>query len=184
MAGYRIYGAWDDFRVSINALKVSGSKPPSWTSYKGGEVLAFSDQAVAGNEEVVFFTIQMPHHWKLGTDVEAHVHWVPEDNSTGNVRWQLTYSWANEGAAFPAQTSITVNAAAPGVADIHTYSEFPTISGTGKGMSSMMICELRRNSSNAADTFTGKSAYLLEFDLHYEIDSFGSDTESSKPTIV
>jgi hypothetical protein len=45
MAGYRIYGAWDDFRVSVNALKVSGSKPPSWTSYKGGEVLAFSDQA-------------------------------------------------------------------------------------------------------------------------------------------
>ena len=33
----------DDVRIPVNSLKLSGSKPPTWVAYKGGQVLSFSD---------------------------------------------------------------------------------------------------------------------------------------------
>ena len=168
---------WEDLRVTVNSVKVSGTRPPEWTDYKGGQVLAFEDQAVEGNEEIVYFTVQLPHAWKYGSDLHAHVHWVPEDNTAGNVRWKLTASWANIGGVFPTETEYTVDAAAPAVADTHSLAELGELDGTGKTLSSMIVCSLSRNSSHANDTLTGKDAYLLEIDFHYEIDSFGSDNE-------
>lgn len=167
--------AWDDLRVSVNSVKLAGVRDPEWVSYRDGLVLSFGDEAV--NEEIVFFTVQLPHAWKEGTDIEAHVHWVPEDNATGNVRWLLTYSWANIGGAFGASAPLPVNGAAPGVANVHALAELGTIAGAGKTLSSMLVCSLKRESGNAGDTFTGKNAYLLEIDFHYQVDKFGSDNE-------
>jgi len=175
---------WDDLRVPINSIKVSGTKPPTWTSYKGGEVLAFSDQAILGNEENVFFTIQLPHTYKEGTDIICHVHWVPEDNAGGDVYWALSYSWASVDTAFPAATTIYKASAAGTTTDAHILSTFATIDGDPAGVnfliSSMLICQLRRNSSDIKDTYTGKSAYLLEFDVHYQVDALGSTSELVK----
>jgi hypothetical protein len=168
---------WDDLRVSVNAVKVSGSKPPTWTSYKSTEVLGFSDQSVAGNEEIVYFSVQMPHAWKEGTDITAHVHWLAEDDTAGNCRWQLTHSWANINGTFPDAATLSVNGAAGAAADKHVLAALGTLTGTGKTLSSMILCSLRRNSSNAGDTLNGKAAYLLEIDFHYQVDKFGSDTE-------
>lgn len=81
--------------------------------------------------------------------------------------------------AFPSTNKIYVidaNAAT----DVHNMTSFASIAGTGKNISSMLICRLFRNSSHADDTFTGKSAYLLEFDLHFEVDTMGSRTETAK----
>ena len=175
---------WDNLRVPINSVKVSGTKPPTWTSYKGGEVLAFSDQAIAGNEENVFFTIQLPHTYKEGSDIYCHVHWVPEDNAGGDVYWALSYSWASVDTAFPAATTIYKASAAGTTTDAHILSTFATIDGDPAGVnfliSSMLICQLRRNSSDVKDTYTGKSAYLLEFDVHYQVDALGSTSELVK----
>jgi hypothetical protein len=44
----------------------------------------------------------------------------------------------------------------------------------------MMLCRLYRNSSHANDTLTGKKAYLLEFDLHYQKDTMGSRQITAK----
>ena len=171
---------WDDLRVPISAIKVPAANNPTWTAYKGGQILAFSDQAVLGNEEIVYFVAQLPHSYKQGTDIEAHVHWVGEDNTAGNVRWLLTYSWANIGSVLPAESELTVNGANGGDTDEHNLSDFGFTTGAGKEISSMIICSLKRNSSNAGDTFTGKDAYLLEIDFHFQKNSLGSDAEQSK----
>ena len=172
--------AWDDLRTPVQSLKLSGTKPPSWVTYKGTELLAFSDQSVLGNEEHIFFAMQVPHNYKIGTNLHMHVHYVPEDNTGGNVYWALTYSWASIEEAFPGELTIRVASPCGTTTDAHKMSEFPEISGLGKGISSMIICKLQRNSSDALDTYNGKSVYLLEIDAHYEIDSFGSAAETTK----
>ena len=171
---------WEDLRVSVGALKLSGSKPPLWTSYKGGEVLAFSDESIAGNEEIIYFIAQMPHAWKEGSEIDVHIHWIPEDTTAGNVRWLFTYSWASVGGDFPSEKTIVGNFAAPGVADRHAYADLGEFDATGQTISSMLICSLKRQSSNAGDTFTAKSAYLTEIDFHYQVDSLGSRQEATK----
>jgi len=173
---------WDDLRTPVNAIRVPPARAPIWTAFKGTEVLAFSDQAIAGNEELVYFTVQMPHNWAEGTFIVCHIHFVPQDNTGGNVRWLLTYSWANQEAVFPGETTLTVDAACGNVTDAHKYGEFPDIvaDAVGKLISSMLVCKLQRNSSHANDTYDGKSAYLLEFDVHYQKDGLGSRQELMK----
>jgi hypothetical protein len=170
---------WDDMRTPVQSLKLSGVKPPSWTAWLGGQVLGFSDQAIEGNEEEVFFTLQLPHGYKEGTDIMPHVHWVGSDTATGNVCWKMGYTWANIASAFGASAVVTGLGANSSTANTHILTELTDLTGTGKTASSMLNCSLRRNSSNAADTYTG-SAYLLEFDVHYEIDTIGSRTELAK----
>lgn len=169
--------AWDDLRVTVNSVKVPTVNPPAWADYKGSQVLAFEDQAVAGNEEIVYFSVQMPHSWKEGTDISPHVHWLAEDDTAGNCRWKLTYSWANINGTFATETPIYVDGASGAAADKHVLSAFADIAGAGKTLSSMLLCSLSRNSSHANDTLNGKDAYLLEIDFHYEVDKFGSDNE-------
>jgi len=53
------------------------------------------------------------------------------------------------------------------------------IDGTGKTLSSMLICRLYRDPADAADTYPQDVAFL-QFDVHYEIDSLGSETEYGK----
>lgn len=165
---------WDDLRVSVDNVRVGASRVPTPTAYKGGLVLAFSKQAQAVNEEIAYFSIQFPHERKSGSTVYPHIHWTTPNSNAGVVRWKLTYSWANIGATFPAETPDTGEEANAGQ-DVHNLTAFNSITGTGKTSSSMMICSISRNSSNAADTY-GSSAYLLEIDFHYEIDKMGEDS--------
>jgi hypothetical protein len=45
---------------------------------------------------------------------------------------------------------------------------------TQKGHSSIMLCTLKRKSSDALDTFDAKAALLLEIDIHYQVDKLGA----------
>jgi hypothetical protein len=170
---------WSDLQVPINAIRLSGIKPPDWADYKGSQVLAFGDEAVEGNEEIVFFTVQLPASYAEGTNVKFHVHWLGEDDTAGDVVWKFTYSWANVGDVFPGETTAAV--AAPNSAtDVLLEVDIADIDGTDKKVQGMLLCSLRRNSSNVADTFTGKSAYLMQADFHLQIDTPGSQEENTK----
>lgn len=171
---------WNDLRTPVNNVRVPGAQAPSWTAYKGTQVLAFSDQTVVGNEERVYFSIQLSHAYKEGSNIDSHLHWVGEDNTVGNVAWQLSYSWANMLDAFPTETLLTSVDANSTTLDYHNMAHFSNVVGTGKMISSMLLCELRRNSSNVLDTFAGKDAYLLEIDIHFQMNTLGSQQEHTK----
>jgi hypothetical protein len=165
---------YDDLFIPVNSVKVPASNNPDWVAFKGGLVLGFGDQAVEGNEEIVYFSVQVPHNWKEGTDITPHVHWAVASTTIANVVWKLTYSWASINGTFPSETTIIKTGSADGTNSKHNISIFDTIAGSGKTLSSMLVCSLKRNSSNAADTLTGEDALLLEIDFHYQIDRFGS----------
>jgi len=171
---------WTDIRIAVNSVKLPAAQAPAWTPYKGSYILAFSDQAVEANEERVFFSVQLPHSYKEGTEIEPHVHWIGEDSAAGDVVWKFSYTWAPIGVAFPGETSIVVADANSSTTDFHNVAEFPNIAGTGKLISSMLLCSLRRNSNNVLDTYSSKDAYLIEFDIHFKMNTLGSQQEHSK----
>ena len=166
---------WDDLRVPVNTIRIQGvTEIPDWVNI--GDILyalAFDDEAM----EQVFFVVQMPHTWKEGTDIHPHVHWLPETDDTGTVRWGLEYEWLNIGDRYDASVVITTDQVGSGNVLEHQIADFVDIDGVGKTFSSMLICRLYRDAT--ADDFAD-DAYLLEFDFHYEIDSLGSRLEYEK----
>jgi len=59
-----------------------------------------------------------------------------------------------------------------------------TIAGTDKGISSMLVCNIKRTKTNGDDDWAGTAAgqlpLLLEIDFHFPIDTMGSRTWSAK----
>ncbi|MFC1878993.1 hypothetical protein ACFLZW_03685 [Chloroflexota bacterium] len=69
--------------------------------------------------------------------------------------------------------------AADGTAYKHQIASFAAISGTGKTLSSVLLCRIYRKAGDGSDNYDADAA-LLEFDIHYEVDAFGSDSEFVK----
>lgn len=170
---------WDDLRVPVSAVRLGGAQPPLETAYKGGQVLAFPSNV----DKTMYFTAQLPHMYKEGTDICLHIHWtIPTSGAGGgaeNVKWDVTYSWANIEGSFPAESSATVTKDVQNdTADDSIITDIVTISGTGKTISSQLICSMTRDVSVANDY--ADSAYAIEVDFHFEINTMGSRQEAIK----
>ena len=184
---FRLVGdatSWDDLRLSGSSARVGVTAPSVDSFGPSGSLrtLRFEE----GHHDEIYFEIQMPHAWLEGSNIYPHVHWSPVTTEAGNVVWQLDYTWANLDDAFPAPTTMTTDAtAAGGTAWVHKISPFKDgssntyIDGTGKTLSSMLVCRLHRDAGAGSDTLSEDVAFL-EFDLHYQVDGFGSDSEYIK----
>lgn len=169
------YLGWDDLRfpaISINPPGPTGN--PGWDETNIGWLF---DPAATEQLQIV---AQMPHGWKLESDIYPHVHWRPTTTNTGNVLWRLLYKWTNDGDVDAGTfTQIDVLQAGAGVALTNQRIGWAAVSGTGKGLSSILIMTLQRVGGDGSDTYTG-DALLTEFDIHYQINSIGSVQPLSK----
>lgn len=180
---------FNDITVPPFSTYTSGSNAPLFSAMKnngsgsrGVQTFTFQDVS-ASYEQEVFFSIQMPHNWKEGTVIYPHVHWSPQTNTSGAVVWGFEYSWVDYNSttpvAFPNTSIITATSAAVTGSDVdkHLIAGFSSLtpSGSQGKISSILMCRLFRNSSNASDNYTGNAA-LLSFDIHYELDGMGSNT--------
>jgi len=179
---------WEDLRVPVVSTRLGGTKDPDFTQVLdngSGSQGVFTYLFSASTEEELYFMCQVPHNYKYGTDLHAHVHWMPTATASGSVSWGLEYSFAEIGTTFGNTTIIYGNTPFPDespVADRHYLTELGTIDGSAvDSVSSMIICRLFRDATGtgATDDY-GSDAALLEFDFHYQIDSLGSDTEYTK----
>jgi len=178
---------WDDLRVTLdngsNAAQINtipGIPGPQLWYFRNGQSV-----------EAMSFQVQLPHTWVEGTTIYPHIHWVPRGgNVSGNVEWNLDYSWVNYDPAtiqvFPAATTTTVVASpASGNFIQNGHYKIPLttgnagINGAGKKISSVLICRIWRDSGNASDTYN-EDAGLLFLDFHIQINSFGSRQEYIK----
>ena len=169
--------AWEDVRVPVNSVKAGGSAPgfESFLGAGGLKTYLFDDSS----DEEVHFVLQLSHNYKFGTDLHCHVHWTPTTGAAGNVTWCLEYSFQEINGTFPAVTTDCGTDATSGTAWDHQITEIETVDGSAvDSVSSMLVGRLYRDVDNGDDY--GADAALLEFDCHYQIDSFGSDTEYSK----
>lgn len=170
--------AWEDLRVPVTSTKLGGSKDPDFAKVLddgSGSQGVFAYLFSNTTEEEIYFDVQIPHSWKEGGTLYAHVHWSPTTAGAGGVTWGLEYSWSNIGAVFGNTTLATVDDTAAEAADTHQMTDAIEIDGTGKTHSSMMICRLYRDVADDNDTYAADVA-LLEFDFHFEVDAIADDS--------
>jgi hypothetical protein len=182
---------WNDIRIEPVA-RTTGNYAPTFQQYltsgssSRGVYLYSFDDAEISQEKEIFFTMQMPHDWDNST-IHMHVHWIgtPTQATASKIRWGLEYSWAETNAVYPNTLTIYADTVIGGDTAVtlnkHYLTEFADItpSAAQDGLSSIFIGRLFRNSSDNADTYTGKAG-LLYIDAHYQMNSIGSDQELIK----
>ena len=166
---------WEDLRFPASSLNPPGPADgadiiATWGPSSNMLALEFPN----GSTKSLWFNVQMPHGWQLGTLLYPHLHVAPNVTNTGNVRWQMSYTWSNIGGTFP-----TVSAMTAVTQEIATDSQYKhllinlgTIDGTGKTESSMLCCKVDRLGGNELDTF-GAAIHVLEVDIHYRPGGLG-----------
>ena len=185
--------AFNDLMVPINATKLGGSKDPDFAVFKTngtGSQGVFIYWFDSSTEEEVYFVIQLPHSWK-GTTIRPHVHWTPAVTADGDpadqkVSWGLEYTWASIGESFSNTSIVYGNTHVPADANVvagkHYLSPLSqlTPSAIQDDISSMLLCRLFRNATDAVNDTYENDVGLLEFDFHIELDAMGSRQEFIK----
>jgi hypothetical protein len=163
---------WDDLVVPLTQTRVGANSKPDFDFTDIGFQFPNNDAT-----EILYFIVQLPHRYKEGTALYPHVHWRQAADQTPV--FKLDYKWFNVGAAIPADFStyeMSTKAITYTSGSIQQISKNATgITGTGKTISSILICKLYRQDS----AYTG-DCLAYQFDIHYEADSLGSDLEYEK----
>lgn len=171
-----------DLVINPATAKNSGGTTPDWANFVPSISTYLFGPTV--NEEIAF-QVQLPHNYKEGTTIYPHIHWAPMTAAgTSRATWVLDYQWVNFNGNFvESSTSVsgylvvgdgTTSPTISLASKQHTITELGSgITGTGKTISSILMCRLYRNGVDANDNYTGDAA-LLSIDFHYEIDTFGS----------
>jgi hypothetical protein len=176
---------WDDLRVPVTAVKLGGVNDPGFQLFRddgAGSTGVFSYAFIGTGilEEELFFAAQLPHTYKEGTDILAHVHWSPSTAAAGNVVWQMEYTKSSVNGTFGNTTLLTGTADSTDSTQYkHLVATVGTISGTGMKISDVIICRIFRDPAHASDTY-GADAFLHEIDFHFEVNTMGSRQEFIK----
>lgn len=177
---------WNDYVVPFSSAKAKGTKPPVWEKFIGNIFQwSFKNEGDVNKEPEAGFVIQMPHDWD-GSLIYPHIHWSPEENSSGNVVWAIEYTWIsydhNTPLEFPVTTTLTGTSRELSTMGLkHLITQFGSITPASNqnSISSILVVTFYRNSTNAADTYSNK-AFALSFDIHYKSNTVGSREEYIK----
>lgn len=168
---------WDDLRFPATGVQLGGQAAPPGVQASTGLFL-FDGVDTA---ESIAILAQLPHAWRQGSNIKPHLHWSKTSDVAGTVYWSLRYKWFNVGEippAFSAPVAATL-AVDPEDTQAHAISTFGEIDATGKLISSLFLCQIARDPTNEADTYEA-DVLLYEFDIHYQVDSMGSEAEFVK----
>lgn len=178
---------WDDIRITGAQFEFPGVADPNLVNYTlaaGGLSLKLYEFAP---NDYVTFAVQVPHGYKPEGIITAHVHWMAGNRSTEeagkDVRWELTYSAASINSVFPAGVAINMDDTVAGADDTHLMTSAASLVTTGLNISNMILCQLKRvllGANDWASTNTGELPLFLEFDMHFEMDTVGSNDPAAK----
>lgn len=174
--------SYEDLRIDGTSARLGVVAPTVETGFRGDA----NHQAVNfvhNQADEVQFNVQLPHAWNEGSTIYPHVHFAPWATNAGAaaVRFVLEYYVANVDGTFPASPgTIQLTKTWTGSAQWkhQIASNDNGVDMTGLTLSSVLKCRLYRDNTvtnNLADKVT-----FLYFDIHYEVNAFGSDTEYGK----
>ena len=180
---------WDDLRIIPGSFERPGVADPVYVNYiPTGSTLGIYLPEFA-KDDFASFQVQLPHSYKQGSVISVHIHWTPglrgSEEPGALVGWKVDYVWANIDGTFGVVGTADLSDACDGTDDKHQMTASVDIIGNaGKNISSMLLCNIRRTDAGADDTWagtiSGQLPLLLEVDFHYEMDTIGSRTISSK----
>lgn len=121
----------------------------------------------AATEQAVYFTVQLPHSYKVGFTLYPHVDRTTASGTPSgtNVVWGLEYTVVAIGGSFPNTTTLTSNSVIPLILTPTSTGQYlitplGTISGTNLGISTVLVCRLYRAGKNVVDTFFNAVEFL------------------------
>ena len=165
---------WEDLRFPVTQTRVNpGTIKPDFNVVD--ITLDFDDTT----DEFIYINAQMPHSWKAGSVIYPHCHWFQNQNT--NVGWYIDYRWQINGDA---KTTSWTTLALDQQAFTYTSGTLDQINFTAAGitcsgcdLSDILQIIFYRDVS--ADTYVG-DAQLMQVDIHYQIDTLGSQDEYIK----
>lgn len=175
--------AFEDLRIDGLSSRVGVVAPTDEVGFRGDSNF-LARNFVHTQADEVQFNIQLPHAWKEGGKFYPHVHFSPWITGTAAVqaaRFILEYRWSNPVDIFPS-AALTYNMTYTWTGSFqwrHLIALNATeLNSTGKTLSSVLNCRLYRDNT-VGNNLAGKATFLY-FDVHYEVDSFGSNEEYRK----
>ncbi len=167
---------WNDIVIPGLTVKTVGASQPTLTAWNEFQLYGFS----IGDE--AWFQIEMDHSWKIGSDLKAHAHvLLPSAPTAGDdIEFNLEYTFidVNESYVSTSNVNIFIDDLAVTDVDKHLYmTAAADISGAGHTLSSILLCHLVRTTRGT--DYSG-DILLMSFDIHYELDTVGSSTDSAK----
>ncbi len=176
---------WDDMRIIPGAFVFAGLNDPTIVDWQpGGSGTTFKVYEFATSNQA-FFTVQVPHGYKEGSNLSVHIHWTPgtrgNEEADKTVAWKLDYSWANIDGTFGVSATADMTDTCTGVDHAHLMTPAVDIPGTGKTISSMLVGRIYRDTGDSwVGTLSGQRPILLEIDFHFEQDTIGSRLVNTK----
>jgi len=172
---------WDDLRFPPGIAGRGGAAPADIDATMGYLLFA------TNQDEDIFVQIQMPHSYKMGTALQAHVHWAKSTSAAGDVCWRISYECADIGETFGntlgTTLSMTYEVDDSDTAYKHAYAKVEMADPGFSGVSGMCMARIWRDVSGdgaGCDDDYAADAILYEFDIHYLSDTVGSELETSK----
>jgi hypothetical protein len=165
---------WQDLIVPLTTSRRGSNNLPDFDETNVGYLFPKNDTA-----EILYIINQIPHNWKIGSTIYPHVHWCQGNSS--NATFKMSYKWfdlaGNTTAGFTTYIMGTTSSAYVTGSTMHQLStNFTGISGSGlSDLSSILVLKLYRD-----DNAYPGDALTYQFDIHYEIDSLGSNEEFVK----
>ena len=174
---------YDDIQVSISNIRVPTSSAPTERLYNGGigSGVTFPFLGFAVND-YLYFDMQTPHACLISSILESHIHYTtPTDGNGKKFKFQLDViacpiagSWAvPTGSPFTAERTMDSD-------DTNTqrYFDIAGIPAVNTTVSTLYKCKLTRIAASG-DEYGGE-VYVSFLDGHYQKDSLGSRSETSK----
>jgi hypothetical protein len=165
--------AWEDMLASSLSATRQGSDDISEDTTLAGQ--SFATTATTNpTDDHVLFVYQTPHRKKVGTDFHPHLHfWQTAANQTN--MFYIRYNVTSIGGTNVADLFMgpATNTQTYSVGTLHQLAEFSSFASDG--ISAIVRIRLYRAGSIGTGPVT-----VTDFDLHYQVDGFGSDSEFSK----
>ena len=168
----------NDLNFAALSLAQGGQTPDIITIFSSGGLRLPAFDGNVLTESLHGGGNELMHSYKEGSDISFHIHWMPSNSNSGNVKWQLEYVWLNIDDVGSGTTTITAVASA-GTAWKHSVASFPDISGANKKINSTFIFRLFRVPTDSQDTYAS-DAVLIQCGVHYETDMTGSRQRFTK----
>ena len=179
---------WDDLRFPFTGNRVDVSQGRlSYNYFNCG--VGFDSDARFPDEPVSSF-VQMPHAWLAGSTIGPHFHWIQQSADMPN--FMLAWRKVKNDDIVGVQTDFSNYTLVPWELNAFDFAvgkmqitTFPDIDMSDMGISDSLQAVFFRDSANTSGEFSGAdpsslSEIVCEFDIHYQIDGFGSNKEFIK----
>lgn len=164
---------WKDDKYVLTRAAQGNTDKPDYDYTNLGLLFPKNDTS-----EIGYIIAQLNHDWKIGTDIWPHIHFIQDADVA--YTFKIDYRWYDQGEAVPGSfTTLTIDQLEfTYVSGSILQTAYPAtaIDGSGiSGISSFLDIKIYR-----ADNVGSADLLTKEFDIHYEIDAFGSATQDAK----